>query len=78
MKLIADRDILKGEIIVQGMSVGPNADTLINTGFLNNPNPTVYCPANLEVEITPETPFGDAKIALIEAGPQRKFRMNLF
>jgi hypothetical protein len=42
MKFRTTRDILKGEIIVQGGITGSNADTLINTGFINLPVPNPY------------------------------------
>jgi hypothetical protein len=39
MILKAVREILKGEIIVQSNAPGSNADTLVNTGFVNLPVP---------------------------------------
>lgn len=76
MKFRTNRDILKGEIIVQGGINGSNADTLINTGIINLPVPNLFDMALLEITLDPNDPLFNLKLELIDQSTN-KFRYPL-
>jgi len=67
MKLVATRDIIKGEIIVQGGLSGSNADTLINTGFVNHGQlPCQYDCTIINITVKEDTPLYTLKMKLLD------------